>query len=183
MNTIALFKYKAASKSDVLMLDAILSEEHSLENKITEFPLETGANLNDHIVNSPRRFTLQGLVTNTPLRGDNSPPGNYAEVAFQSLEKLHADRQLMTVVTRMKQYKNMAIEKISIPRSQTTGEAIEFTASLVEVKRVVSKTVTFQAKRTASPAAQPVNDRGKQPGSDTSPKTSSQVAAQAKKKQ
>jgi len=183
MNTIALFNSKSPATSDVLVLDAILSEEHSLENKITEFPLETGANLNDHIVNSPRRFTLQGLITNTPLRGGKAPPGNYAEVAFQALEKLHTDRQLLTVVTRMKRYEGMAIEKLSIPRNPSTGEALEFTANLLEVKQVTSKTVIFQAKTTESPAAQPVNDKGKQPGSATSAKTSAQVASKAGKKQ
>ncbi len=180
MPVISLFDPKSPFKAGGLVLDAILSEDHSLENKVTEFPIETGAVINDHIVNAPRRFTIQGFVSDWPVRSPGAPPGNYARLAFQELESLYESRALVTVLTSVKQYDNMAIEKVAIPRSAATGQALEFTIDLIEVKQADSQTVTFQSKSTASPSAQPLNDRGKQTPADTGSKTAAQVTARAK---
>lgn len=165
MSLIAVFDPKSPRKTDAFVLDATLSEEHALENKVTSFPREDGAVLNDHIINSPRRLTLQGMVTNAPVREPdpaNPAPGNRAEMAFAALEAMHEKREPVTVVTRMRQYDNMAIEKISIPRSPSTGRSLEFTLNLIEIRRAQSRTVAFASRDTATEDARPHENMGKQ---------------------
>lgn len=56
--------------------DVLVSENHKLEAQVTEHPVETGANINDHIRRMPRKGTLVGLVTNHPLKGRAELPSD-----------------------------------------------------------------------------------------------------------
>jgi hypothetical protein len=207
MTTIALFNAASSSKSGVLLLDAILSEGHSLSNTVTKYPVETGATITDHILNAPRQLTLECLVTNSPLRARNKKPvdlgvnsddflktsgknpqaaakpaNNYAQQAFKALEAMHAARQPVTVVTRMKTYRNMAIDSLSIPRSAATGDALQFTLNLTEITQVPVKPARGQAEKTKSPGAKPHKDKGRQTASGTLAKTRQQLLAKIGRK-
>lgn len=52
-----------------ISFDLLVSENHSLESEVTSHPIETGAQVNDHVRVLPRKGTLTGLVTNFPLDG------------------------------------------------------------------------------------------------------------------
>jgi len=62
-----LFTEKHGAKIGQLFLDATIREEHSYRNRITQWPVETGANMTDHIRLEPDRITLEGFVTNSPV--------------------------------------------------------------------------------------------------------------------
>ena len=47
--------------------DAVLSETISASSTVTSNPIETGAEINDHIFTNPKIYTLSAGVTNTPL--------------------------------------------------------------------------------------------------------------------
>lgn len=49
------------------ILDLVVSEEHSFENDVTDFPVESGGSFTDNIRPKPMKLTLEGLVTNTPI--------------------------------------------------------------------------------------------------------------------
>jgi hypothetical protein len=48
--------------------DAIVSESPEHDATITEYPVELGANLADHVIVQPMRVTLLGVVSNHPSR-------------------------------------------------------------------------------------------------------------------
>ena len=62
-----IFSRKTPGQIDNIVLDATLSENHDYTNKVTSFPVETGADITDHIVQEPERLTIEGFVTNTPV--------------------------------------------------------------------------------------------------------------------
>lgn len=123
-----------------ISLDLILSEAHNLPNVVTPHNIEDGSQITDNIKNELQNGSLTGLVTNFTLR----IPGilvNRAQNAFEEMERLWRSRQLVTIVTVMKVYSNVAITNVNVARSDNTGEAIALNVSFQEVKRVKLKTV------------------------------------------
>lgn len=141
-------------------LDASVSEVHTADAEITEHPVEAGANISDHIRQKPDTLTMEGLVSNTPLPAPSSDltfrrtagsvqfdsrselePAR-AGTAYRDLLSIKESGTLVTVVTALRVYERMAIKNLSVPRDVKTGQAVRFTAQLVQVLTVESKTVT-----------------------------------------
>ena len=150
---------KRNSMIGTLELDAMISETHEIQNDISQFPIEDGGNISDHFQRNPRRITIEGFVTNTPVKlfgvldlsGFTSPFEDNVQMALEYLEKIsgrpknidqsYPDPELVTIVTGLKVYQNMMIERLTIPRDRTTGQALRFLCELVEVRTVNSQTV------------------------------------------
>jgi hypothetical protein len=54
-----------------LLLDASPSRQHTVSAQVTEHPVERGAPATDYIRPMPRRLTVEGFITNTPI---GAPP-------------------------------------------------------------------------------------------------------------
>lgn len=121
-----------------LTIPTTLSETHDFSSTVTDQPVETGARISDHIINDVETVTIEGFVSDTPL--DGSIAFNSQSI-FDSLVNLREARQLVTVVTTYKIYTDMAITRISVPRDQSTGQAMRFTIELKKVTRVGSLTI------------------------------------------
>ncbi len=67
-----------------------------------------------------------------------------AKVAHDLLTSIWKNRRLVTIVTGLTQYENMAIQSLSFPRDQKTGKQLHFRATLKEVRKVVAKTVAIK---------------------------------------
>jgi hypothetical protein len=50
-----------------IQLDAVLQETHRFENLVTQYPVESGATITDHIINKPLCLEMDGRLTDTPL--------------------------------------------------------------------------------------------------------------------
>lgn len=174
--------FPIGAKIGVVQLDASLNETHETEADVTEHQVERGARIADHKRKLPARVTIEGLVTNTPVgraaqtraveftggsfqsaTSEDSPFGvpGYAEEAFAKLEDLFDSEELITVVTSLKTYENMAITKLTVPRDRSTGDALRFTVALKEVV-IVENRVTFLQAAPADPRATKKVRRGRQ---------------------
>lgn len=57
------------SGNTVIEFEASLSETHSRESTPTEFPIENGRTINDHIVLKPQRLEMSMIITDHPISG------------------------------------------------------------------------------------------------------------------
>lgn len=166
------------TKIGSLILDCVLREGHEMTSKVTDFPVEEGVNIADHIQTTPRELTVEGLISNTPVRilgdrldrqargtiqhdryyGENP---NRAQLAFQELEKMCAQKQLVTITGRFKTYENMAMLSAPVVCDPTDGDALRFTATFRQVTKVSLKTAVFKTAFTKKETAQPRRDTGK----------------------
>ena len=125
----------------LVKLSLSVQEQHQFGSKVTQFPVEDGSVMSDHIQNEPDKLTLQGFVTDSPISTlDTSGPGN-GETAFEALERIHRTREPVRVFTTLKEYQDMAMERFSVPKNSQTGETLRFTASFVKIRKVSSLTV------------------------------------------
>lgn len=64
-------------------LDAVVHEVHTMGNRVTRHPLESGADVVDHIISEPDSVEIECRVTNSPLRPPQSHADNAREVQRQ----------------------------------------------------------------------------------------------------
>lgn len=133
-------------------MDLVETEEHTLTSEVTEHPVEDGADISDNIRNKPRELTLtNAVVSNTPIgaianddtrvMGDTLPPPSVD--AYRRLEKIWENRDVVTVVTNLKKYENMALDQLTIPQEAKNAGGLIFTAHFVQVVIRQNKRVTM----------------------------------------
>jgi hypothetical protein len=166
-------KYKIGD----LVLDATTLEVIDYSNTITNHPISNGSNISDHIYSNPTIIKMDGLITNNSLYLSDistltgffegnvvsniynyiTGPSKKQILAFNYLETLKENKTLVSIVSKMKTYDNMAIETLSFSTDKKTGDALEFSISLKQIKFVTSKTVTV-TKPIISPSAPGVSN-------------------------
>ena len=66
-----LFNSKKGAIIGELECDATLREVHDYKNEVTEWPIEEGANISDHIRQAPDEVEINGFITNSPVKQTN----------------------------------------------------------------------------------------------------------------
>jgi len=136
-----------------IQLDAVINESYSMPVEVTQNPVELGANISDHKRVLPAIYTIEAVVTNTPiglagftgvigritdevsnLFGDSTGTGSTRlNLAFSSLEKLREDTETLTLQTGLREFENMVMVGLDINQDKTTSKALFFTAVFNEV--------------------------------------------------
>lgn len=130
-----------------IRLDLSESESHRFESRVTQLPVEDGSSMTDHIQNAPDSVTLQGFVTNSPIQElVESGPRN-GETAFEALERIHRTREPVRVFTTLKEYKDMALVSLDVPKGPDTGDALRFSATFQNIRKVSSQVVQVEDLR------------------------------------
>ena len=121
-----------------LSIECTLSETHSATSRITNQPVEEGSTISDHIVNDPEKVNITGFISDTPLDASYS---NYSQLAFDTLYQIRDTRNTISVVTNYRVYQDMVITNISVPRTQRSGQSIEFSVELTKIRKAGSNTL------------------------------------------
>lgn len=136
-----------------IIIDATVKETHVSECEVTKNPVEDGAPVTDHVQVQPKKLTIEGVISDTPLgfpvignvqnlvRSVTQIFGarSRSQDAYDDLVRLQESKRPFTVITNLKKYDNMILVSLSIPRMAATGAAIHFTAELQQIIIVSSK--------------------------------------------
>lgn len=146
-----------------ISLDASISERHSFNSRVSQFPVEDGSSISDNIINDPTILEITGFVTNTPIviftqnisnLIDDVSGGDRVKTTFESLLRIRDSKEAFTVVTGLKVYENMFFVSLNFPRDKTTGTTnLRFNARITNIKFVTSRIVTLSKSIVASSPA------------------------------
>lgn len=158
MATVSIFtRKKIPNKIQELTIDTSLTEEHRYENNVTDYPIEDGTNINDHINRQPEEITIEGVITATPFEQEDDiifddssdRVANYYNKLIEYLgieptkpagalnkNKVY-EPVLLDIVTGLKTFTSMACTSLIVPVS--TRNALNFTAKFKKVKKVSAK--------------------------------------------
>lgn len=103
------------AKPKYLVFDGVPRLGHGQRARPTKNPIQTGANLTDHIFLDPPTLSLDILMTDVlPPYAQGQWVGNPSKsiACFQILDQLRAARIPLTITTRLKTYTNMALVDI-----------------------------------------------------------------------
>ena len=142
-------------------LDAMLDESHEWSAEATSNPVEEGAPVTDHVIEQADKLTIRGIVTDAPLNASSSILGfigggsadNKTQSVFDLLNTLIKKREVLTVYTKHKTYDDMVLTSVTIPRSASVGEAVEFRAEFIHIRKVATQTVDVPDGVSAKPEA------------------------------
>lgn len=118
-------------------LDASLQENHTSSNEVTRFPVEQGVDITDHVRRQPERITIRGIVTDHPIVYRQRGIERRSIEAYQDFLTMMDEAQLISVVTTLRQYENMVIESMEVPRNAALGNSVEVNLTMTEVKTVL----------------------------------------------
>lgn len=145
---------QSGTELDVILFDATMQQTHVTETEVTEHPVETGANVTDHIRVKPAEVSLECIITPFKL-GTMAPdagPGlqgvpddsqqpqasnaskTRVEDAYRRLLALKDAAQPVSLTAGVRSYENMAITSIAEHRTNDTGNSIYFTLRLKEIR-------------------------------------------------
>lgn len=182
-----------------ILVDVCLSQDHTRSAQVMDSPVETGADISDHLRQDPDVLTMHGIVTDTPVEvvdlsrynGVNFETPEALESAlrdvattlqaprsrdaYQQLEEARLSGQLMRIVTDLRVYQNMAMTSLSVHEDADTGRALDFTVSFREVRFADSKLVTIE--HTATKSAHSEKKVGAKPTKEASKERLKSLAA------
>ena len=150
-----------------ILIDAILREDTTYDNDITENPLEDGTVATDNIINLPIKLNISGRITDTPFivnrvasaafyaaRGE--VPNNFsiassvlpilpggAESAFQELVRLRERKSVFKVTMGLRSFSNMGVKSLGNPRISKDGRSVRFNMVLQQI--LITDTVVIPA--------------------------------------
>lgn len=167
-DTVSLLLNPKLASIGSLELDASVSEIHSSKADVTEFPVEDGSIITDHINKRPDVVQIEGYVSNTPIKAftdffgaaplkslSNSLAGisnDLAKTGYDRLLEIVEGNELITIVTTLRTYQNMALESFSVNRSASDGDVLHFTAVAREINLIQTAESVF--------TPEPVEKRG-----------------------
>lgn len=167
-------------KIDGYAIDIATSEEHELEAEVTEFPIEEGGSVTDHVRIKPPTVTIKGIISDTPigaiadLRGSNLKPSEEGRVV---LEAIFAAKEQIVLETTLKTYTDMIMESLSFSEDGESGEALNFTASFRQVVIETNNRVIIRAVPIGQKKRFMGNLAGKPPGWIGTDKTGRDISA------
>lgn len=123
-----------------LSFDLILSENHNRSNDITDFNVEDGTIISDHIKKNLENGSLSGLVSNFSLNTFGNI-FNRSQDAFNVMEEIMNEQTLVTIVTVLKVYENVGITSVDVVQTSESGESIVLDVTFKQVNVVKLKTV------------------------------------------
>ena len=145
--TTLLFEPKRKGKIGTLELDVVLEEQHEYDSEVTQYPIESGESISDHVNLNPVRLTMRGFITQTPVQflDRNTILGNdLVQTAFDKLIEIRENKDVIDVISGLKVYSDMIMNRLSIPRDPRTGQSLQFTAGFVQIKKTASVGMLWQ---------------------------------------
>jgi hypothetical protein len=125
--------------------DAFLKESHTGSVKITEHPVQSGANISDHAYNLPDKLTIEILVSDSMdcvVTNQFSEASTKSVSAYKTLRELKEKRMPLSVRTRLHNYKDMLIESMSVNDDYKSVSSMRCTVML---RQIIMAEVNAQA--------------------------------------
>jgi hypothetical protein len=143
---ITIIKNKLFGPSQVaIQLDAVISEDHTSELDITQFPSESGTIYTDNAIIVPKKYTLSGVVskiknsTGIPSGGEKSSLDPRA--TYQDLVLLQQSRIPFDVVTNLFTYINLLIVSLTTKQDKNSSNILIFEAQLQQIQIAETQTI------------------------------------------
>lgn len=146
-----------------ITLDAVITEAHSSVVRLTNNPVEFGADITDHAVIEPKVLNINAVVSDTPLGVaafgqivdlvtglfGTATDGNItrSNAAYNALVQLQEQREPIDVQTKLKLYTNMMITSIDTNQDKDSSRIVDMFISLKEVLIVESEIVQLSPEQ------------------------------------
>lgn len=160
-----------------LQLDALISEQTSLSNGVTQYAVEEGAPVSDHISSEAEKLTIEGVVTGASVSLFGVHGRSKMIEAKEALRVINEQRQPITVVTGLDVYPEFAMESCDISRNADDGEKLHISISLTKIRKAKTREADIPPGKVRQNAAGKAGETRKPAGRVTSRQAAGRQAA------
>lgn len=173
------FRLKDAPQTMIgaLQLDALISEQTSLSNGVTQYAVEEGAPVSDHISSEAEKLTIEGVVTGASVSLFGVHGRSKMIEAKEALRVINEQRQPITVVTGLDVYPEFAMESCDISRNADDGEKLHISISLTKIRKAKTREADIPPGKVRQNAAGKAGETRKPAGRVTSRQAAGRQAA------
>lgn len=162
-------------------LDAVISETHNNQVRLTKNPVEFGADISDHAIIEPKRVSIVAQVSDTPLGAaaigqiidlvsglfgtSTSQNLTRSNIAYNAIVQLMEQREPIQIQTKLTLYTDMIITSLSVTQDKDTSRVVLMNISLEEVLISESQILRLSADQLEGltrEQATPAEKRGRQ---------------------
>lgn len=136
-----------ATTIGLLSLDALITEGTGLRAKATEYAVEEGSPISDHVVLESERLKISGMITPSSVMEMTADGRPKLREAKATLRRLISDRNELTVSTGMDTYVGMVLESADINRSNE-GDHLSVDLELVQIRKAVLRQADIPPNKT-----------------------------------
>lgn len=154
------------AQNTAFVFDATPSDTHEQSAAISNYPVETGVDITNHVRPLPFTLKLVARLSATPMSEDEQEPDRLRKKHEELLE-LAQTGAVFRMVTGLKAYDEMVISDYKATRSQELGQSLDCTLTLQQIRRVEPAEVDIPAQILAPrvrPSGQSQQDKGEQTG-------------------
>lgn len=131
---------KGAVKGE-LVFDSIISEGHEVENKVTEFPIDSGFVVSDHVIRKNRVLVMEVVSVRHAFEGRQrdgitSGKANKIKEDFDLLTEMVQKGLRCNVVTILGAYTNCVVTKFKTQQDVSTSTILKASIVLREMNVV-----------------------------------------------
>lgn len=129
------------AKVDTIKIDLLEETELEYSSEVTEFPVETGFTISDHIINKQPVLRLDVMFTPTPVtwKLDGDPSTHLSDIVSE-LERIRDQREPINVRTHKRFYENMVLVNIPIKRRIRDGISLRMRLEFKKIAIVTTNT-------------------------------------------
>jgi len=143
-----------AENGEMIEIDGLMSHATSFGGEVTNYPIESGGFVNDHILTKPILLKIKLNVEQ-----ENNP----MEIR-DKLETLKNDGVLLDLQTNLDLYVGFIIENFDISQDVSNGDIVEFGINLCEVRFAITAQVKIDKKKLKNKDAKDKMSSKKQKG-------------------
>lgn len=129
-----------SSSDNRIVFESIPSEEHSVDNTVTEFPVETGFVVSDHVIRKNRTLKLEVMSTNAVFReretSNTMNDSNKVKSDFDAITTLVQTGTVVNVTTILGVYVDCVITKFATRQDVNTASVMQGTLIIKELQVV-----------------------------------------------
>ncbi len=187
--------FNAKNQIGDLVIDGTHLQDVTLSNTITEHSCEDGRYVADNIYINSLRLKMDCSIVDNPTDVIGSVReigslfnGNIAnnlknkfmgvstkqKAAYQFLEDLCNSKQTVTVVSKLAIYPNMAVESVSIPITSQTGNRLQFSINLKQMRYARVEKIATLSRRYNTDG---LKNLGKQSNKEATPEQQKKAAS------
>ena len=131
------FAVYATTRTSIAVLagrvDSFPVSRHRLDLGSTENPVESGGTLTDNAVKRREKLKLDGWVSDLLPAPGNTLSHDRATDAWGAIVSLFVSRTPVTIVTPLRVYHNMIVNRAEADENKRTGRSLRFTLELAEI--------------------------------------------------
>lgn len=110
----------------LFVFDAVTEIGIEFPSKVTQYPVEDGSTISDHIINENAKFSVRGIFSDgsanlNPFKGNPQQGGDKVADIVERLFVMRNERETVNLVTSINAFADLVITNISLPRNGSIG--------------------------------------------------------------